>query len=143
MKNQFFLIIIGILIMVGITIISVSLIPDINALSKNTNYVILSEKYFFVFGLDEQSNVFPIDGGILYNSEWNIINKTNVTVEQYDDKGNSGRIIGTLNSGEIFWFTWNLTINSDVVTESFVYDGETLTSMSDYKTYMTRLFFPG
>jgi len=129
--------------MVGITIISVSLIPDINALSKNTNYVILSEKYFFVFGLDEQSNVFPIDGGILYNSEWNIINKTNVTVEQYDDKGNSGRIIGTLNSGEIFWFTWNLTINSDVVTESFVYDGETLTSMSDYKTYMTRLFFPG
>lgn len=119
------------------------LIPNVDALSKNVDYVILSEKYFFVFGLDDQSNVIAKDGGILYNSEWHMINKTGIQVEQYDDKGNSGWIIGELNSGEKFWFTWNLTINSNVVTESFVYDGETLTSMADYKAYMTRLFFTG
>jgi len=72
-----------------------------------------------------------------------MINMTGIEVEQYDDKGDSGWIIGNLKSGEKFWFTWNLTINNDVVTETFVYDGKTLTAMSDYKAYMTRLFFPG
>jgi len=131
------------LVITTIIVGNVYLIPDINALSKNTNYVILSEKYFFVFGLDNQNDVITKDGGVWYNSEWRIINMTGIEVEQYDDKGDKGWIIGNLKSGEKFWFTWNLTINNDVVTETFVYDGKTLTAMSDYKAYMTRLFFPG
>lgn len=121
----------------------ISLIPNTDALSQNRDYVILSEKYFFVFGLDDQSNVIVRDGGIMYNSEWQMINKTDIEVEQYYENGEAGWIIGNLQSGEQFWFTWNLTINSDVVTETFVYDGETLTHFPDYKAYMTRLFFLG
>lgn len=122
----------------------IGLTPNSDALTTNKDYVVLSEKYFFVFGLDDQSNIITRDGGVLYDSEWHMINMTaNVEVEQYDDSGNRGWIIGELESGEQFWFTWNLNINNNVVTETFVYDGEILTHFPDYGAYLKRLFFTG
>lgn len=116
-------------------------VQDSEALRANEEYVILSEKYFVVFSTDENKKVIPIDGGIFYNDKWQMFNMTNVTVEQGDDEGDLGWFIGNLKSEERFWFTWNLTINSDVVTAAWVYDEKTLTEMTDYKAYMTRLFF--
>ncbi len=116
-------------------------IQDSEAIRGNEEYVILSEKYFVVFSTDEAKKISPIDGGIFYNDKWQMFNMTNIVVEQGDDEGDLGWIIGHLKSGERFWFTWNLTINSDVVTGAWVYDGEILTEMTDYKAYMTRLFF--
>ncbi len=133
--------ILSIIIAIGI-ITSIILIPDVNALSKNKDYVILSERYFFVFGLDEQSNVFVRDGGVLYDSEWRMMNMTaNVEVEQYDYGGNIGWIIGELDSGESVWFSWNLIITNGTVASAFVYDGETLTEFTYYEAYLKKLFF--
>lgn len=128
-------------IMLSITCLVLINPQDSEALRINEEYVILSEKYFVIFSTDENKNVIPIDGGIFYNDKWQMFNITNVTVEQLHDEGDLGWFIGNLKSGEQFWFTWNLTINSDVVTGTWVYDGEILTEMTDYKAYMTRLFF--
>lgn len=116
-------------------------VQDSEALRANEEYVILSEKYFVVFSTDENKKVIPIDGGIFYNDKWQMFNMTSVAVEQWNDEADGAWIIGNLKSEERFWFTWNLTINSDVVTAAYVYDGETLTELADYEAYMTRLFF--
>lgn len=138
MLNKFVMLLVITTIIVG----SMYLIPDIDALSKNKDYVILSEKYFFVFGLDDKNNVFVRDGGVLYNSEWHMINMTaNVEIEQYDGGGNLGWIIGELDSGEDVWFSWNLIVNNNTIAAAFVYDGETLTEFTYYEAYLKRLFF--
>lgn len=130
------------LVITTIIIGSMYLVPDINALSENKDYVILSEKYFFVFGLDDQSNVIVRDGGVLYDSEWHMINMTaSVEVEQDNNDGNLGWIIGELDSGEAVWFTWNLIISNNTIAAAFVYDGETLTEFTYYEAYLKRLFF--
>lgn len=139
MNSRF--IILSVIIVIGI-ITSIILIPDVSALSKNKDYVILSEKYFFVLQLDNQSNVTIKDGGVLYDSEWHMMNMTaNIEVEQYDDVGNLGWIIGELDSGEQVWFSWNLIVSNNTVAAAFVYDGETLTEFTYYKAYLKRLFF--
>jgi len=114
---------------------------DSNALRINEEYVIFSDKYFVVFETDEDKKVFFKDAGIWYNDRWQIVNSTSVEVQQLHDEGNIGWFIGNLETGEQFWFTWNLEINDNVVTGTWVYDGITLTEMTDYKAYMTRLFF--
>lgn len=98
-----------------------------------------------ILNTTEDKKIIPIDGGILYNGEWQMINMTNIIVEQLDeedaDPSDAGWIIGKLKSGERFWFTWNLTINYDVVTGVWIYDEITLTEITDHDAYMTRLFY--
>lgn len=116
-----------------------------NVDSSNTQKVLnifLSEKYFFVYEIDEKYNIAPITGGVMYKEEYQMFNMTDIIIREL---GETGDIVwiedGKLNdSNNLFWFTWNLTsINTNIMTGVWVWDGEKLIQEIDPNTYWGKL----
>lgn len=128
------------LLLLPLIVLSFNL-QDADALRMSEEYVILSENYFIVFETNEDKRVIPIDGGVLYNDKWVMLNMTEITVEQLNDDGDIGSFIGKLVTGDKFWFTWNIITNSNIITSVWVYDGITVREFTDNDTYMKKLFF--
>jgi len=102
-------------------------ILNADALLPNNEYVLLGEDYFFVFELDKEKNVFPIYGGVLYESDWHSFNMTSLEVEIMDEDSEQVWIIGNLMSGEQVWLSWDLKTFDQNITGIYVYNGTTLT----------------
>ena len=112
-----------------------------DALLPNNEYVFLGEGYFFVFELDKEKNVFPVNGGVLYESHWHPFNMTSLEVEIMDEDSEQVWIIGNLMSGEQVWFSWDLKTFDQNITGIYVYNGTHLTEKMTPDTYLTRLFY--
>ena len=108
-----------------------------HALESNNDYAFLSEKYFFVIETVD-SNINVKNGGVLYNSEWSIISLQNITVDIWDEESDIVWVNGNLDSGEQFWFTWNLTESEDI-SGFWIYDGENLTEHHNYHNHLYKL----
>ena len=111
-----------------------------HGVSPNTEYIFSSEEYFLVFGLDEDYNVTPMNGGVNYAGQWQIFNMTDVNVRQLDDKGEVVWLEdGKLENSETkFWFTWNL--EDSKLTGVWLYDDGNLVDKIDNSTNLSRFF---
>lgn len=129
------------IILLAIIVILSLFVNNADALLPNREYVFLGENYFFVFALDKEKNVTPMNGGVLYESEWHRFNMTSLEVEIMDENSEQVWIIGNLMSGEQAWFTWDLKTFDQNITGVWIYNGTTLTERITPDTYLTRLFY--